>query len=57
MNVAQPDIAAPGVNILAAWSPASSARLVSDAANEDESDLHPLNFNIESGTSICHAPT
>ncbi|KAL5129922.1 Subtilisin-like protease SBT3.8 [Glycine soja] len=52
-SVLKPDTAAPGVNILAAWSPASSARLVSDAANEDESDLHPLNFNIESGTSMA----
>ncbi|TKY67617.1 Subtilisin protease SBT3.5 [Spatholobus suberectus] len=50
-SVLKPDIAAPGVNILAAWSPASSARLLSDA-NEDE--LHdPLNFNIESGTSMA----
>ncbi|KAG5145358.1 hypothetical protein JHK84_030901 [Glycine max] len=52
-SVLKPDIAAPGVNILAAWSPASSARLVSDAENEDETELYPLNFNIESGTSMA----
>ncbi|RDX73230.1 Subtilisin-like protease SBT3.6, partial [Mucuna pruriens] len=40
-SVLKPDIGAPGVNILAAWSPASS----------DES--RPLNFNIESGTSMA----
>ena len=45
----QPDIAAPGVDILAAWSPASSARLLS-VANQDESP--PLKFKIESGTSM-----
>lgn len=35
----QPDIAAPGVNILASWSPASSLS-------------QPLNFSIDSGTSM-----
>ncbi|XP_061340609.1 subtilisin-like protease SBT3.9 [Gastrolobium bilobum] len=49
-SVLKPDIAAPGVDILAAWSPASSARVLSDA-NQDE--LPPLNFNIESGTSMA----
>ncbi|XP_020239439.1 subtilisin-like protease SBT3.5 isoform X2 [Cajanus cajan] len=49
-SVLKPDIGAPGVNILAAWSPASSAGLLSEA-NEDES--RPLNFNIESGTSMA----
>ncbi|XP_038706055.1 subtilisin-like protease SBT3.9 isoform X1 [Tripterygium wilfordii] len=39
-SVLKPDIAAPGVNILASWSPASS---VSD----------PVNFKIESGTSMA----
>jgi len=50
MNVLQPDIAAPGVNILAAWSPASSGPLVSDAKSEK---LQPLTFNFESGTSMA----
>ncbi|XP_027355421.1 subtilisin-like protease SBT3.5 [Abrus precatorius] len=49
-SVLKPDIAAPGVDILAAWSPASSAQLLSDA-NQDE--FPPLNFNIESGTSMA----
>lgn len=40
-SVLKPDIAAPGVNILASWSPASS-----------ELDP-PLNFYIESGTSMA----
>lgn len=51
MNVVQPDIAAPGVDILAAWSPASSAgRLLSDAKSKK---LQPLTFNLESGTSMA----
>ncbi|KAK7264239.1 hypothetical protein RJT34_31845 [Clitoria ternatea] len=44
-SVLKPDIAAPGVGILAAWSPASSVRSLTD-------ELPPLNFNIESGTSM-----
>ncbi|KAJ8470636.1 hypothetical protein OPV22_024979 [Ensete ventricosum] len=39
--VLKPDIAAPGVNILASWSPASPPR-----------NMPPLNFKIESGTSM-----
>ena len=41
----QPDIAAPGVNILASWSPASP---------DPTAMTQPpaLNFNIESGTSM-----
>lgn len=45
----QPDIAAPGVNILAAWSPASYSSLQSDTGQDE---LTALNFNIESGTSM-----
>jgi hypothetical protein len=45
----QPDIAAPGVYILAAWSPVSYSSLQSDTSREE---LTALNFNIESGTSI-----
>lgn len=40
-SVLKPDIAAPGVNILASWSPAASVHM-----------QPPLNFNIESGTSM-----
>ncbi|PKI37202.1 subtilisin-like protease SBT3.9 isoform X1 [Punica granatum] len=45
-SVLKPDIAAPGVNILAAWSPASSQSQVDPNTNL------PLNFKIESGTSM-----
>ncbi|GJM99343.1 hypothetical protein PR202_ga16434 [Eleusine coracana subsp. coracana] len=38
----QPDIAAPGVNILAAWTPAASI----------SSAIGPVNFKIDSGTSM-----
>lgn len=42
----QPDIVAPGVNILAAWSPASSI------AQTNPNGDPPLKFKIESGTSM-----
>ncbi|XP_077246194.1 subtilisin-like protease SBT3.9 [Tasmannia lanceolata] len=45
-SVLKPDIAAPGVNILASWSPASSS-----STDTDHHQL-PLNFKIESGTSM-----
>nr|XP_023888957.1 subtilisin-like protease SBT3.9 isoform X1 [Quercus suber] len=45
-SVLKPDIAAPGVNILASWSPAS---LFPTAMTQPP----PLNFNIESGTSMA----
>ncbi|CAI8616888.1 unnamed protein product [Vicia faba] len=48
-SVLKPDIAAPGVNILAAWSPASSSSLESDTSQDE---LSSLNFKIESGTSM-----
>ncbi|KAK1297118.1 Subtilisin-like protease [Acorus calamus] len=41
-SVLKPDVAAPGVNILASWSPASLST----------PDTGPLNFKIESGTSM-----
>lgn len=40
----QPDIAAPGVNILASWSPASPS--------ESEALKSNLKFKFESGTSM-----
>lgn len=46
----QPDIAAPGVNILAAWSPASYSSLESDTSQDEL--LSAINFKIESGTSM-----
>ncbi|XP_042508604.1 subtilisin-like protease SBT3.9 isoform X2 [Macadamia integrifolia] len=46
-SVLKPDIAAPGVNILASWSPASS--LVGDVGQKK---LPSLDFNIDSGTSM-----
>ncbi|OVA20401.1 Peptidase S8/S53 domain [Macleaya cordata] len=46
--VLKPDIAAPGVNILASWSPASSP-----STTMDSHQLPLLNFNIESGTSMA----
>lgn len=46
----QPDIAAPGVNILASWSPASSPI----PPDMDQNLLTPpLKFNVESGTSMA----
>ncbi|KAI9127977.1 hypothetical protein K1719_000970 [Acacia pycnantha] len=44
-SVLKPDIAAPGVDILAAWSPASSDHATTNG-------FVPLNFKIESGTSM-----
>ncbi|KAK3132846.1 hypothetical protein QOZ80_6AG0528510 [Eleusine coracana subsp. coracana] len=41
-TVLKPDIAAPGVNILAAWTPAASI----------SSAIGPVNFKIDSGTSM-----
>ncbi|CAK8576636.1 unnamed protein product [Lathyrus sativus] len=49
-SVLKPDIAAPGVNILAAWSPASYSSLESDTSQDEL--LSALNFKIESGTSM-----
>ncbi|CAK9142074.1 unnamed protein product [Ilex paraguariensis] len=48
-TVLKPDIAAPGVNILASWSPYSSALPPDVSPNQ----LLPLNFKIESGTSMA----
>lgn len=45
----QPDIAAPGVNILASWSPASSL----ESPGNNQNKLPPLNFKLESGTSMA----
>ncbi|XP_050260294.1 subtilisin-like protease SBT3.9 isoform X2 [Quercus robur] len=45
-SVLKPDIAAPGVNILASWSPASPLPMAM-------TQPPPLNFNIESGTSMA----
>lgn len=42
----QPDITAPGVNILAAWSPISSP-------TEWKGDKRKANYNIISGTSMA----
>ncbi|KAK1402667.1 Subtilisin-like protease [Heracleum sosnowskyi] len=47
-TVLKPDIAAPGVNILASWSAASPAILVKNSQNQD----HRQDFRIESGTSM-----
>ncbi|KAM7253973.1 hypothetical protein ACFE04_031655 [Oxalis oulophora] len=44
-SVLKPDIAAPGVNILASWSPASSGVL--------QNSVTPGNFKLESGTSMA----
>lgn len=41
----QPDIAAPGVTILASWSPASSP-------SEPDTPENKLKFKLESGTSM-----
>eukprot|EP00257_Ricinus_communis_P024618 XP_025012032.1 subtilisin-like protease SBT3.6 isoform X2 [Ricinus communis] len=45
----EPDIAAPGVNILASWSPAASPS-TSDMTNNK---VAPLNFKLDSGTSMA----
>ncbi|THG18954.1 hypothetical protein TEA_029303 [Camellia sinensis var. sinensis] len=47
-TVLKPDIAAPGVNILASWSPASSSFLLDNTQNQ-----LPLKFKLESGTSMA----
>lgn len=47
--VFQPDIAAPGVSILAAWSPAASSPTI----DMTQKELPPENFMIESGTSMA----
>ncbi|KAF5448899.1 hypothetical protein F2P56_029391 [Juglans regia] len=47
-SVLKPDIAAPGVNILASWSPAYSP-FQSDMTQKH---LPPLDFSIDSGTSM-----
>ncbi|KAJ6409825.1 hypothetical protein OIU84_009332 [Salix udensis] len=44
-TVLKPDIAAPGVNILASWSPAASPDMTGK-------EILPVDFNIESGTSM-----
>lgn len=43
----QPDVAAPGVNILAAWTPIASSQSFDTTKNQ-----LPLNFKFESGTSM-----
>lgn len=48
-SVLKPDIAAPGVNILASWSPASSL----ESPGNNQNKLPPLNFKLESGTSMA----
>ncbi|KAG6621225.1 hypothetical protein I3842_Q027800 [Carya illinoinensis] len=45
-NILKPDLAAPGLNILAAWSPISPI-------SEVEGDNRKLSFNILSGTSMA----
>ncbi|XP_010263869.1 PREDICTED: subtilisin-like protease SBT3.9 [Nelumbo nucifera] len=45
-SVLKPDIAAPGVNILASWSPASPSSSI------HQHKVPPLKFKIESGTSM-----
>lgn len=44
-NILKPDITAPGVNILAAWSPISSPTLL-------PFDKRSVNWNLDSGTSM-----
>ncbi|GAV60271.1 LOW QUALITY PROTEIN: Peptidase_S8 domain-containing protein/Inhibitor_I9 domain-containing protein, partial [Cephalotus follicularis] len=46
--VLKPDIAAPGVDILASWSPASFHELADGPGNK----VGPLDFRLESGTSM-----
>uniref|UniRef100_A0A2N9GPQ3 Subtilisin-like protease fibronectin type-III domain-containing protein n=1 Tax=Fagus sylvatica TaxID=28930 RepID=A0A2N9GPQ3_FAGSY len=47
-NILKPDLAAPGVDILAAWSPISPISEISDV----ELDKRALSYNIISGTSM-----
>ncbi|CAA0407807.1 unnamed protein product [Arabidopsis thaliana] len=44
-NILKPDIIAPGLNILAAWSGA-------DSASKDSIDRRVLDYNLDSGTSM-----
>ncbi|KAH8498211.1 hypothetical protein H0E87_017224 [Populus deltoides] len=44
-TVLKPDIAAPGVNILASWSPAASPAII-------DNEILPMDFKIESGTTM-----
>ncbi|KAL4585181.1 hypothetical protein LXL04_009796 [Taraxacum kok-saghyz] len=46
-TVLKPDIAAPGVNILASWSPVASS------LTNGQTKVPPLNFKMESGTSMA----
>ncbi|XP_044488065.1 subtilisin-like protease SBT3.6 isoform X3 [Mangifera indica] len=46
-SILKPDITAPGVNVLASWSPASSPD-----TDMSKNNIPPLNFKIESGTSM-----
>nr|GMD85723.1 subtilisin-like protease SBT3.9 isoform X1 [Ipomoea batatas] len=48
-TVLKPDIAAPGVDILASWSPASSDK----SLDSNKTQLPNLNFKIVSGTSMA----
>lgn len=48
-SVLKPDIAAPGVDILASWSPASSSNSLDSPLNI----ASPLNFKLDSGTSMA----
>lgn len=47
--ILQPDIAAPGVDILASWSPASSSKPLDSPQNK----ASPFNFKLDSGTSMA----
>ncbi|KZV57531.1 hypothetical protein F511_20460 [Dorcoceras hygrometricum] len=49
-SVLKPDIAAPGVNILASWSAAEAAQPFVDS---QENELSPFKFKFESGTSMA----
>ncbi|CAN1150611.1 Subtilisin-like protease SBT4.4 [Linum perenne] len=44
-GILKPDVSAPGVNILAGWSPAASL-------SDDPNDKRQYNFNVQSGTSM-----
>ncbi|XP_024989329.1 subtilisin-like protease SBT3.9 [Cynara cardunculus var. scolymus] len=46
-TVLKPDVAAPGVNILASWSPAASSAAI------DQNRVPLLDFKLESGTSMA----